>query len=177
MSTSCAPCDSLLFCLLCILGLPCICMPALHQRCVAWVCLPCDMCTHAMPCARTKAGVLGVQYWANLARQPRNYCAENLISPVHSISRPKVGCFFSAKDGEHAKRELWGQGREIWSGNVNCLMATLAINWIHWIFNKKDWSPCHCHCSKGLIREHLPDSLLSKFRYYSIFLFFQGQDY
>ena len=61
---------------------------------------------HAMPCPRTKAGVLGVQYWANLARQPPNYCAENLISPVHSISRPKVGCFFSAKDGEHAKREL-----------------------------------------------------------------------
>ena len=61
---------------------------------------------HAMPCPRTKAGMLGVQYWANLARQPRNYCAENLISPVYSISRPKVGCFFSAKDGEHAKREL-----------------------------------------------------------------------
>ena len=79
---------------------------------------------HAMPYLCTTAGMLGVQYRANLARQPRNYCAENLISPVHSISPPKVGCFFSAKDGEHATRKLAGQGREIWIGNDNGQKAT-----------------------------------------------------
>ena len=77
---------------------------------------------HAMPYLCTTAGMLGVQYRANLARQPRNYCAENLISPVHSISPPKVGCFFSAKDDEHATRKLADQGREIWSRNDNSLM-------------------------------------------------------
>ena len=75
----------------------------------------------AMPYLCTTAGMLGVQYQANLARQPRNYCAENLISPVHSISPPKVGCFFSAKDGEHATRKLTDQGREFWGGNNNDL--------------------------------------------------------
>ena len=77
----------------------------------------------AMPYLCTTAGMLGVQYRANLARQPRNYCAENLISPVHSISPPKVGCFFSAKDGEHATRKLTDQGREFWGGNNNDLKS------------------------------------------------------